>query len=95
MWRMHRLPDLRYGRGFRHVSEKWLLTVGKYLGFLVSFLRKGTNILLVKGTLHTGMKEPHAKTTMITSASSDVSCLKKSLKKKKKKKKKIFIITIT
>ena len=38
--------------------------------------------MLVKGTSHTGMKETHTKTTMITSASSDVDRSKKSLKKK-------------
>ena len=37
--------------------------------------------MLVKGTSHTGMKETRAKTTMITSASSDVGRSKKSLKK--------------
>ena len=36
----------------------------------------------VKGTSHAGMKETRAKTTMITSASSDVGRSKKSLKKK-------------
>ena len=41
--------------------------------------------VLLKETLSIGMKETRAKTTMITSASSDVGCLKKSLKKKKKK----------
>ena len=45
--------------------------------------RKGTNILLVKGTAHTGMKETRARTTMITSASCGIGHLKKSLKKKK------------
>ena len=43
--------------------------------------------MLVKGTPHTGMKETRAKATMITSASSDIGRLKKSLKVKKKKKK--------
>ena len=38
--------------------------------------------MLGKGTSHTGMKETRAKTTMITSASSDVGRSKKSLKKK-------------
>ena len=47
--------------------------------------RKGTNILLVKGTAHTGMKETRARTTMITSASGGIGHLKKSLKKKKQK----------
>ena len=44
--------------------------------FCGPILRKGTNILLVKGTLHAGMKETCAKTTMITSASFDIGCLK-------------------
>ena len=39
--------------------------------------------MLVKGTSHTGMKETCAKTTMITSASSDIGYSKESLKKKK------------
>ena len=41
--------------------------------------------MLVKCTAHTGMKETHATTTMITSASSDVGRLTKTLKKKKQK----------
>ena len=41
---------------------------------------KGTSVLLVKGTSHTGMKETRANTTMISSASSDVGRSKKSLK---------------
>ena len=58
--------------------------MGKCLELLLqTSFRKGTNVLLLKGTLHTGMKEAHVKTTMITSASSDVGCLKKSIKKKK------------
>ena len=52
--------------------------------------RKGTNVLLVKGTVHTGMKETRARTTT-TSASSDIGRLKKSLKKKKQKQKMIYI----
>ena len=39
-------------------------------------MRKGTSVLLVKGTSHIRMKETRAKTTMITSASSDVGRLK-------------------
>ena len=42
-------------------------------------------ILISKGTVHIGMKETRARTTMITSASSDVHRLKKSLKKKQRK----------
>ena len=52
--------------------------------FLWTTFRKGTNVLLAKGTLYTGMKETRMKTTMITSASSDVSDLKESLKKKRR-----------
>ena len=52
------------------------------LCFLWINFRKDTDVLLVKGTLHTGMKETHAKTTMTILASSDVGRLKKSLKKK-------------
>ena len=50
--------------------------MGKGLGLLVFCVdqyRKGTNVLLVKGTAHTGTR---ARTTMITSASSDVGRLK-------------------
>ena len=47
---------------------------------------KGTNVLLVKGTAHTGMKETRVRTTRTASASSDIGHLKKSLKKKKKQK---------
>ena len=50
--------------------------------FLQTNFRKGTGILLVKGTSHTGMKETCVKTMMITSASSEVGRLKKSLRKK-------------
>ena len=55
------------------------VVVGKCLGLLVfsANFRKGTSVLLVKGTAHTGMKETCVKTTMITSASSGVGCLKK------------------
>ena len=45
---------------------------------------KGTNVLIVKGTLHTGMEEIRGKTAMITLASlasSDIGRLKKCLKK--------------
>ena len=40
-------------------------------------LTEGTNVLLVKGTSHTEMRETHMKTTMITSANSDVGRWKK------------------
>ena len=55
------------------------VVVRKCLGLLVfsANFRKGTSVLLVKGTAHTGMKETCVKTTMITSASSGVGCLKK------------------
>ena len=43
--------------------------------------------LLVKGTVHARMKVIGGKIMVKTSATSDVSCLTKSLKKKKKKKK--------
>ena len=43
--------------------------------------REGTNILVVKGTTHTGMKDICTEATMITLASLDVGQLKKSLKK--------------
>ena len=77
--------------------EKWFLSVGKCLGLLVfvqTKFRKGTNILLVKGTAHTGTKETHVRTTMIiiTSASSDVGRMKKFLKKKKQKMMKMMTV---
>ena len=43
--------------------------------------RKGTNILVVKGTTHTGMKDIRTEANVITLASLDVGQLKKSLKK--------------
>ena len=42
--------------------------------------RNGTNILVVKGTVHTRLKEICAKATVIALASFDVGCLKKSHK---------------
>ena len=42
--------------------------------------RHGTNILVVKGTAHTRLKEICAKATVIALASFDVGRLKKSLK---------------
>ena len=42
--------------------------------------RNGTNILVVKGTEHTRLKEIHVKATAIVLASFDVGHLKKSLK---------------
>ena len=42
--------------------------------------RHGTNILVVKGTAHTRLKEIHVKATVIASASFDEGRLKKSLK---------------
>ena len=38
--------------------------------------RKGTNILVVKGTTHTGMKDIHTKAIVITLASLDVGQFK-------------------
>ena len=43
--------------------------------------RQGTNILVLKGTAHTGMKVIRTKVTVITLASFGVGQLKKSLKK--------------
>ena len=42
--------------------------------------RNGMNILVVKGTVHTRLKEIHTKATVIALASFDVGRLKKSLK---------------
>ena len=42
--------------------------------------QEGTNILVVKGTTHTGMKDVCTKPIVITSASFGVGHLKKSLK---------------
>ena len=41
---------------------------------------QGMNILVVKGTAHTRLKEIRAKATVIALASFDIGCLKKSLK---------------
>ena len=41
---------------------------------------QGMNILVVKGTAHTKLKEIHAKAMVIALASFDVCCFKKSLK---------------
>ena len=43
--------------------------------------REGTNILVVKGTTHTGMKDICTKATMITLASLGVGQFKKPLRK--------------
>ena len=43
--------------------------------------RESTNILVVKGTTHTGMKDVRTRATVITLASFGVGYLKKSLKK--------------
>ena len=45
--------------------------------------QKGTNILVVKDTMHTEMKDVCVKGTVITLTSFGVSQFKKSLKKKK------------
>ena len=60
----------------------------EFLAFCADQFQKGTNILLVKGTSHTGMIESRMRTTMITSASSEVGSLKKFDSRKKKKKQK-------
>ena len=44
--------------------------------------REGTNILVVKDTTHTGMKDIHTKATVITLVYLGVGQFKKSLKKK-------------
>ena len=44
--------------------------------------REGTNILVVKGTMHTGMKDIRTKATVVTLASLGVGQLKKSLKRR-------------
>jgi len=44
--------------------------------------QEGTNILVVKGTTHTGMKDVRTKAIVITSASFGVGRLKKSLKER-------------
>ena len=51
--------------------------------------------MLVKGTSHTGMIETRAKTTMITSASSDVGRSKKSFKKKLMDKPRIRLLSVS
>ena len=49
--------------------------------FCLESNRDGTNILVVKGTMHTGMKDIRTRATAITLASLGVGQLKKSLKK--------------
>ena len=44
--------------------------------------REGTNILVVKGTMHTGMKDIRTKANVITLASLGVDQLKKSLEER-------------
>ena len=59
--------------------------MGKYLGLILLCAHgiwKGTNALLAKVTVHTGMKGICEKFTVLTSGSSDVDHLKKLLKKK-------------
>ena len=48
--------------------------------FCLESNREGTNILVVRGTTHTGMKDICIEATVITLASLDVGQLKKSLK---------------
>ena len=47
--------------------------------FCLESNQEGTNILVVKGTTHTGMKDIRTKATVITSASFGIGQLKKSL----------------
>ena len=57
--------------------------MGKCLGLILLCAHgiwKGTNVLLAKGTVYTGMKGICEKFTMLTSGSSDVDHLKKLLK---------------
>ena len=49
--------------------------------FCLESNREGTNILVVKGTTHTGMKDIRTKATVITLTSLGIDQLKKSLKK--------------
>ena len=49
--------------------------------FCLESNREGTNILVVKGTTHTGIKDIRTKATVITLASLGIGQLKKSLKK--------------
>ena len=48
--------------------------------------REGTNVLVVKGTTHTGMKDIRTKASVITIASLGVGQFKKSLEKNWNKK---------
>ena len=52
--------------------------------------REGTNVLVVKGTTHTGMKDIRTKASVITIASLGVGQFKKSLKKNWNKKDELF-----
>ena len=57
--------------------------MGKATGVCSPKIWKGTMDLLVKGTAHTRMKVIGEKTTIKTSATSDIGRLTKSLKKMK------------
>ena len=48
--------------------------------FCSEWNQEGTNILVVKGTAHTGMKDVHTKVTVITLATLGVGQLTKSKK---------------
>ena len=50
--------------------------------FCLESNREGTNILVVKGTTHTGMKDICTEANVITLASLDVGQLKKSQRRK-------------
>ena len=49
--------------------------------FCLESNREGTNIVVVKGTTHTGMKDTRTKANVITLASLRIGQLTKSLKK--------------
>ena len=59
--------------------------MGKSLGLLRFARSRVENILVVKGTMHTGIKDIRTKATVITLASKGIGQFKKSLKKNWKK----------
>ena len=55
------------------------MSTNRFVQWYTESNRHGTNILVVKGTAHTRLKEIRAKATVIALASFDVGRLKKSL----------------
>ena len=84
-WRAQGQPSCAQSSAMWHYIRKWLLCkCGEESGataFCSESNQEGTNILVVEGTTHTGMKDIRTKATKITLASLGVGQFKKSLKK--------------